>query len=90
MSESKRRLLNEIGMVQVGPKWAFRVVELPGKMVVRRVEFDLAGKPLSFSKEPPEVYGQDGDELLAVINALAEALVHPSLVESDFVGLVLQ
>lgn len=90
MGEAKRRLLSGSNVIALKPKWDFRVIELPGKMSVRRVEYDMEGKPLSFGKSAPEVYGQDGDELLLVINALAEALTKESLLEADFKGLIVQ
>ena len=91
MGDTKRRLLagsTNDKVVLLKPKWDFRVIELPGRLTIRRVEYDMAGHPLAFSKDVPEVYGADGDELLAIINALAEALTKPSLVEGDFMGLV--
>ena len=72
-------------LAAVAPPWNYRVIEWPnGKLAIRRVTYDApGGNPVFCSGASPQIKGRDGDELLLMLNALAEALTKPSLLESE-------
>jgi hypothetical protein len=79
------------GLPQPTSPWNFRVIELPGRLVIRRVDYAVGGiVPLYFSKAEPQFScaPDDSDHFVRLLNAIAEALTKPSLVEEDFKGLI--
>lgn len=79
MGEHKQALA-----VQSAPIWNYRVIEWPnGKLAIRRVTYSAPDVPIWASAASPQIEAHDGDELLLILNALAEALTKPSLLQSE-------
>lgn len=76
-------------LAQVAPAWNYRVIELKnGRLAIRRVTYDKpGGEPVLISGASPVMEGKDGDELLLILNALAEALTKESLMDGEVGGL---
>lgn len=84
MSEHKLNqnhiLLNTTSDFRVIEQWVGERVTL----MIRRVHYDVEGKPLSYDHKPPKVESTTGDGLVALLNDMAIALTKPSLIETDF------